>query len=387
MSSAQHKRPRIWVAGVGETGPLAADPRSIPEMVLDAVEAALDDAKLSFDAVDAVVTASVDLFDGLTASNVAVTEVVGAVMKPETRIAADGQCALAHAACQIWAGAYDTVLVVAHGKPSMAPQVALTAWAMDPIHLQPLGVDFLVCAGLVAQALAGRDADAVSRWARTASARRCAAATLGVAGACTSDEVLASPAVATPLTEQMCAPLADAACAVVLRRLDEGDKSDIRVLLRGIGHDLDVHSLGDRDLTSWSGLRRAYERACSQADIPTPSAFGLFEPACLYPHEEELFADAISGHAAHLRESDHAVHLRESDHAAHLRESDKNNAALFSPEGGLFAGATPVAAGLSRVIASVRRLREHPQLGRALAHGTWGPAGQGQVVSILEATR
>jgi acetyl-CoA acetyltransferase len=327
-------------------------------MVLDAVEAALDDAKLGFDAVDAVVTASVDLFDGLTASNVAVTEVVGAVMKPETRIAADGQCALAHAACQIWAGAYDTVLVVAHGKPSMAPHHALTAWAMDPIHVQPLGVDFLVCAGLVAQALAGRDADAVSRWARTAAARRGAASTRGVAGPCTSDEILASPAVATPLTEQMCAPLADAACAVVLRRLDEGDESDTRVLLRGIGHDLDVHSLGDRDLTRWDGLGRAYARACSQADVLAPSAFGLFEPACLYPHEEDLFADAIG----------------------------LGKAALFSPEGGLFAGATPVAAGLSRVIASVRRLREDPQLERALAHGTWGPAGQGQVVSILEAT-
>jgi len=368
VSSARHKRPRIWVAGLGETGPVGADLRSIPEMVLDAVEAALDDAKLSFDAVDAVATASIDLFDGLTASNVAVTEVVGAVMKPETRIAADGQCALAHAACQIWAGAYDTVLVVAHGKPSMAPHHGLTAWAMDPIHVQPLGVDFLVCAGLVAQALAGRDADAISRWARTAAARRCAAMTHGVAGACTSDEVLASPAVATPLTEQMCAPLADAACAVVLRRLDDGDESDSRVLLRGVGHDLDVHSLGDRDLTRWNGLERAYERACAQADVSTPSAFGLFEPACLYPHEEELFAAAIGLHPAHLR------------------DSDRNEAPLLSPEGGLFAGATPVAAGLSRLIASVRRLRSDPQLGRALAHGTWGPAGQGQVVSILEAT-
>ena len=176
----------------------------------------------------------------------------------------------------------------------------------------------------------------------------------------------------------MCAPLADAACAVVLRRLDESEKSDTRVLLQGIGHDLDVHSLGDRDLTTWNGLGRAYERACSQADVPTLSAFGLFEPACLYPHEEELFVRAIKPHAVHLRESD--------TDAVHLRESDRNDAALFSPEGGLFAGATPVAAGLSRVIASVRRLREDPQLERALAHGTWGPAGQGQVVSILEAT-
>ena len=118
---------RISIAGVGRTMPCHEDRRSIPEMVLEAAEQALADAELSVTTVDAVVTASVDLFDGLTASNIAVTEVVGAVMKPETRIAADGLAALVHGACPLWAGAYETVLVVAHGKASMAPQSARAA--------------------------------------------------------------------------------------------------------------------------------------------------------------------------------------------------------------------------------------------------------------------
>ena len=33
----------------------------------------------------------------------------------------------------------------------------------------------------------------------------------------------------------------------------------------------------------------------------------------------------------------------------------------------------------------VERLRREPELGRALAHGTWGPAGQGQAVVVVEA--
>ncbi|MEZ5075624.1 MAG: hypothetical protein R2691_12480, partial [Solirubrobacterales bacterium] len=62
-------RPAVAIVGVGETGPVADDPRSIPEMALGAVEEALADAGLGFSDLEAVVTASVDLLDGLTASN------------------------------------------------------------------------------------------------------------------------------------------------------------------------------------------------------------------------------------------------------------------------------------------------------------------------------
>lgn len=345
---------KVVVAGVGETSPKRRDDRSIPELVLEAVEASLADAGVDFGDVDAVVTASVDLFDGLTASGVAVTEVVGAVMKPETRIAADGLLAAIHAACSIQAGAYETVLVAAHGKASLAPHWNLTAWAMDPIYLQPLGVDFLVCAGLQARALAGDDADAEARWAQTAATRRRAAGARGAAGPCSAKDVLASPIVASPLRREMCAPLADGAVAVVLRSDRDLDPSGLR--LTGIGFDLAPHAPGDRDLTVPEGLRRAWRRALATAGRGT-SEIDLAEPSCLFPHEEELFIEATG-----------------------LRDG-----VLLSPEGGLFAGAVPVAAGLSRLVAAVRGLRRGRLLRSAVAHGAWGPAGQGQAVAILEA--
>jgi len=130
-------RSAVSILGGAETGIALQDPRSIAEMVLIAVEGALDDAALSWDDIDAVVTASVDLFDGLTASSIAVTEVVGAVMKPETRIAADGLAAAIHAVHQIESGAYNTVLVVAHGKASMAPHWDLTSWRISSPVLTP----------------------------------------------------------------------------------------------------------------------------------------------------------------------------------------------------------------------------------------------------------
>lgn len=347
----------VVIAGIGETGPRADDPRSIPEMVLDATEAALRDAGLRFDDVEAVVTASVDLFDGLTASNVAITEVAGAVMRPETRIAGDGLCAAIHGACELRAGACETVLVVAHGKASMAPCWQLTEWAMDPVFLQPLGVDFLVCAGLQAQALAQRDAGAAERWAELVARRRADAGDDAVAPPCSAEHVLASTLLASPLRAEMAAPPADGACAVVLSSRAERLSGARRALLTGAGWDLEPHSLGERDLTRWQGLERACSRAYALAGLDrADDGVDLAEPSCAFAHEEELFGEAvgIGGRTA------------------------------VSPGGGLFAGAVPVVAGLSRLAAAARAIQDGVAV-RALAHGTWGPAGQAHAIAVLEA--
>jgi len=345
----------VAIAGWGLAGPVAVDPRSIPEMVLEAVRAALLSASMSYDNIDAVVTASVDVFDGLTASNIAVTEVVGAVMKPETRISADGLCAAIHAACQIRAGAYDTVLVVAHAKPSMSDYYALTEWALDPIFLQPLGIDFLACAGLQASAIASRDKDALQRWA-TIAARRLADANGSGGQALTGDDVLHSEIVAAPLREKMCAPLADGACACILRRADSLQSGSHEMHLTGLGHDLAANFMGDRNLTESAGLARAATRAYADAGISNPSnEIDVAEPSTAFAHEEDLFIQATG--------------------------IDGNT--IISPGGGLFAGYVPIVAGLSRLAAAAEHLRRDDEL-RALAHGSWGPAGQGQAVVVLE---
>ena len=330
------------------------DPRSIAEMVLAAVEGALLNADLGWDDVDAVVTASVDLFDGLTASSIAVTEVVGGVLKPETRIAADGLAAAIHAVHQIRSGAYRTVLVVAHGKASMAPYWDLTSWAMDPIFLQPLGVDFLTVAGIQANLIAGSSATIVRDWAKKVVQRR-KAASGGTVGPLTVEDVLASPVIAAPILSEMCAPLGDGACAVLLSAGD-GGVHKTSVSITGTGHDLDSHHPGDRSLTSWDGLQRACRQAYSVAGVDDPkTAFAVVEPSSLFPHEEDLFIAAAG--------------------------IDKT--AEISPGGGLFVGTAPVVSGLSRLLQAARAIEGTSGL-RALAHGTWGPAGQGQAVIVVE---
>lgn len=337
----------VGVLGGHEVGPVVEDPRSIPEMVLEAVLGALDDAGCGWDDLDATVTASADLYDGLTASNIAVTEVVGGVMAPETRIAADGLAAAIHAVHQIRSGAYRRVLVVAHCKPSMAPHRDLTPWAMDPILLQPLGVDFAIVSGLQADLVAGDDPEAaMRRWAGVAARRF---ATAGVRRSPAA--ILEAEPLAKPITAAIGAPLADGACAVIL----DGAADNATPVITGVGHDLAAHH-PDRSLVRWDGLARACERAYRQAGVDDPAtAIALVAPSCRFPHEENLFVAATG----------------------------VGPGTSLVPGGGLFAGAMPLVAGLSRLLAAARAVGGRANT-RALAHGTWGPAGQGQAVAVVE---
>jgi|Deesub1362A_J573_1020465.scaffolds.fasta_scaffold00185_48 acetyl-CoA acetyltransferase len=322
-------------------------------MVLAAVEEAMDEAGIGYADLDAVVTASVDLLDGLAASNVHVTEVVGAVMKPETRIAADGLAAFVHAACQLLAESYHRVLVVAHGKASMAPYWSVTSWAMDPVFLQPMGVDFLVCSALQARQLLDLDPRALERWANTVSLRT-RSAPRGLRSAVTPQDVLQSPVVASPIRAHMIAPLGDGAVAVVLEaHAQERDADGIWV--KGMGWDHDNHGPGSRELVSWRGLSRAWKRVCRTAGIEE-CHLDLAEPACWFAHEEDLFLSAVPVEPS----------------------------TTISPGGGLFAGAAPVAAGLANLRSAEKWLRGRREPGRALVHGSWGPAGQAHVLVLLE---
>jgi acetyl-CoA acetyltransferase len=153
----------------------------------------------------------------------------------------------------------------------------------------------------------------------------------------------------------MCAPVGDGACAIVLRGATASAQGPV---LSGVGYDLEPHALGDRDLMHWHGLERALRRACKTAGLEREHAhFDVAEPSCLFAYEEELFIAAAGL----------------GDHTA------------VSLDGGLLAGCVPVVAGMSRLAAAARQLRGAEGCDRrALAHGTWGPAAQGQIVAILE---
>lgn len=330
----------VSIKGIGwqlpDLQPSAEKPedRSIPALVHQAVKACVDDARLAMPAIDAVVTASVDLWDGKTASNIAVTEAVGATMRAETRIAGDGLLALMHGAMMLLSGHYRRVLVVAHGKCSEANVDALSNWSFDPVYQQTLHLTDAQVLALQSQAVAAR---AEAHW----SAEH-AAAFLRAMAACGAEGKLA--------------PQGDGACAVIIEAGD-GD-----VTLPGFGYDLDAHYLGDRCLSRCEGLQRATRRACRMAGLAQPKReiarhYWSLRTAWQLP----LWAEAAGSWAF----AEGPAALQDGRHRLQ------------------WAGLPPFAAGLQRLIAAVKDLRESSGSGLALVQGCHGAAGQAQAVCLL----
>ncbi|MFQ5613768.1 MAG: hypothetical protein ACE5H9_16710, partial [Anaerolineae bacterium] len=297
----------------------------------------------------------------LTASNIAVTEVVGAVMKPEARVAGDGLLAACQGAMSILSGSYDLVLIVAHGKASMGERWAISSWAFDPIYQQPLGLDDLSAAALQAATYLERHRLLPDVLARAATRP---------AGPTTA-EILASPPVASPLRELEITPPADGACALVLAAENLARSASREpIWIRGMGFALEEHYLGDRDLAHPTALREAARRAYELAGISEPKAqIEVAEISDPFAHQRLLWAEAL-GFCPPGRGVETLTALE---------------GPVLNASGGLLRGVPPFVAGLDRLLEVLAHLRQNPGLG--LAQGCWGPAGQGQVVVIVESER
>ncbi len=329
----------VKISGVGWHLPDIQPPtgkteRAIPVMVYRAVRACLDDASLTMPEIEAVVTASADLWDGKTASNIAITEAVGAVMKAETRISGDGLLALMHGAMMILSGHYQRVLVVAHGKCSEADVDAVSNWCFDPVYQQTLGVTDSQALSLQCQAIKMRAAEM------------------------TGEESIGA-LVRAPSWSDSCGLTVrqgDGACAVVIEAGDDG------IVLEGFGYDLDAHYLGDRDLSRCDGLARAAKRAYEMAGLPDSQTdinrhyWSLRAALQLPPWAEAIGACSFIEGLATLPNERHQIQ---------------------------WSGLPPFAAGMQRLIAGVKDLRESPGSDRSLIHGCHGPAGQMQAVCLL----
>ncbi len=331
----------VAITGVGsflpdilDSGSGAPCDRSIPSMAYRAVKSCLHDAGRGMNAVNAIVTSSVDLWDGKTASNIGVTEAVGAVMKSETRIGGDGLLALMHGAMMVLSGHYTTVLVVAHGKSSEGDVDAISNWAFDPVYQQPLGVTHSQSLALQTQAFCGREGGARSV-AEIAS-------NLGIENG------------------SVAAPQGDGACAVLL------EPGDGPVMLEGFGYDLDRHYLGDRDLARSEGLERAAGRAMQAA-------------GGLHPQRDiDRFFWSISS----------AAQLALWSEAVSVWSLEQATAELFDLRHQLqWSGLPPFVAGLQRMVSAVDEMRSGREVKRSFVQGCHGPAGQAQAVCVLASGR
>jgi len=375
---------RVGIIGVGQMEYNPKPHLNIPEMVYLAVTEALKDAHMEIKDIEYAVTSSVDLWDGKTASGVYITEVIGAVMKPETRVANDGLFAVAQAYMVIRSGLYKTSLVVSHCKASESSHFELSNWVFDPVYEQLLGLDYLSSSALQANAYMSRyglreeDFALVVVKNRKNGTRNPFVGTKEVS----VEEVLNSESIAYPIKELEVPPVSDGACALILASEDLiREMSGILkpVWIKGWSYCTDSHYLGDRDLSDSRSLRIAAQRAYKMAGIKNPAKeIDVAEISEEFSYQELLWSECLG--------------FCEPGGGTRLLRSGKamiNGEIPINPSGGILSGNPPFVAGLIRLAEATLQLRgdagKHQVKGArtALAHGTSGPAGQSHCVMVI----
>jgi len=132
---------RVGIIGVGQTKYEREKRETFGEMVYEVVKKALDDAGITIDNIDNVVTISNDFWDGRTISCMAVADASGAYGKDTSTVEGDGAFGSLYGLMRVLSGVYNNTLVVAHCKGSESSPSAITNAAFDPIYERILGID------------------------------------------------------------------------------------------------------------------------------------------------------------------------------------------------------------------------------------------------------
>lgn len=366
---------------------------SIGELIWQVVDKILKETGLRFEAqegnknglfIDKIISCSEDYWQGRTISDMLYHMELGALGMSLTKVAGDGAFAVYHGAMSILSGKYDVVLVTAHRKESETTRSVIENAGFDPIYLRPLGIDFLTAAAMQANRYIYRNgateeqfAEVVVKNKRNAFLNPYAQEAMRI----TVPEVLQSKMLSSPLKELDCKPVSDGACALILASEEKAKALTSKpVWITGMGNCYDAHYLGDRDLSDCESLQIAAQKAYGMAGIAYPSKeIQLAEISEEFSYQELLWMEGLN--------------LCKRGEAGRLIQNGvtKRDGQLpVNPSGGVLSGNPSGVAGMVRVAEAFLQLsdragdRQVAKAETALAHGTYGPAGQAHCVIILK---
>lgn len=377
---------RVAIVGVGQT---RQERNKIydtfADMVYEATTRALEDAGLTIDRIENVVSASNDFWDGRTISSMAINDACGSYDKNISCVEGDGTFAAFYGITRILSGAYDTTLVVAHSKGSESASSHITNAMFDPLYTRALGLDAISSAALQARRYMDRYGITEEQCALVSvknhgNAFRNPYAQLPLR--LTVQDVLRSRKLADPIKLLDASPISDGACAIILARESAARRTaKPPVWIRGVGYCADAYHLGDRDLAECAALVQASRKAYEMAGLRDPRReLDVVELYDAFSYQELLWTEGLG--------------LCGPGEGGKLVESGATQLAgdiPVNPSGGLLSAHTVIAAGLIRIAECVLQLRgeagerQVPGARTALAHGVNGPCGQSHCVWVLSA--
>ncbi len=128
---------RVAIVGIGQTRHRSTRRDvTLPEMINEAVRAALADAELTIKDIEAVFTSNMETFEGIYLPDHGAAPEIGAYMKPGFKVCTggtSGASVVVEGFCMVAAGLYDVILVVGFEKQDCGETTAAITAAATPI--------------------------------------------------------------------------------------------------------------------------------------------------------------------------------------------------------------------------------------------------------------
>jgi len=376
---------KVAIIGVGYTKYDRNSPLTFAEMVFEATSKAIEDAGISKDDVDNIVSASSDFWDGRTISSMAISDASNAFGKDITTVEGDGTFAALYGMMRILSGSFGVTIVCAHHKGTESSMNGITNCTFDPLVERRLGLDAVSSAALQARRYMNKYGLLEEQFALVSvknhgNALRNPLSLLPME--ITVDDVMNSRKIADPLKLLDCSPVTDGACTLVLaaeRFAKKMTTNKKRVWLKGVGHCADAFRLGDRDLADTRALKSAAKRAFTMAGIDDPrKEIDFAEVYDAFSYMEPLWLEGLG-----ICDDGMGCEYLERGYF------DFGGKLPVNPSGGRLSANPVQAAGLYAMAEAVTQLRgkagKHQVRGAetALVHGINGMCGQSHCVWVL----
>lgn len=372
----------VWIIGCGHTSTPNFDD-SLERLVFSTANKALEDAGLSAEDIDGVVTACSDQVDGRAISSMLMSGPSGGHLSDEINLASSGAHALVMGFLQVASGHQDVVLVSSWGKASEGEISNVEHLTTDPYFERDVPLSHVAAMGIQSQ-LYRSSCDGVAEAARAVAVKNGRNAARNVRAVnrdeVTADEVAGSSPVAQPLRSLEIAPECDGAYSFVLASDAATDRTRRGVPILGIGWAADPYRLDTRDLVALPHLSRAAKAACEHAGVAEVRSEIDFLELHDYCADAELLALE-------------AVGMCEPGTAAEwIGGEGQDWGDSLDPSGGSLSGEAPFAGSLRKVVEAVMQLRleagenQLPDPARGLVQMSNGFAGQFQTVAVLGGT-
>jgi acetyl-CoA acetyltransferase len=315
--------PIVSIHGIGFARCPSPEAISLTELVFEASRAALTDAGLERADIDGVCLAASDQLDGRAISSMQLAGPAGGYLKDEIKVGDDGSLAFAMAVLRIEAGADRKVLAVSWTKESESPLEMALGVNAEPVFTRPAGLHPLVAEAALTASFLDR------------------------AGLPAPDGG-AEEFFCWPLRHSDLPGTTDAAVALVVC---EGPGP---VEVAGLSWATEVPDPTARRLTPEAAVAAVAGRASAEAGVVIDGSM-VIETTDRTPYRLAMTLAGLGLTAG----------------------------ANVNPSGGLTASNPVYAAGLERVAHAALAVRNGAPL--AVAHSSYGYAGQGQFLTILRA--